>query len=250
MPIKESAPHIYLSALAFSPSFSAVKSHYSAMFQNAPTVVKGEEYWWSSTIVLEGHRHWVNSVSFSPDGKHIVSGSYDKTIQIWDAQTRELVAGPFEGHQHWVSSFSFPPNANHTLSHFNTQLVQKLYQQLTKCTKFSFSSIDCSRVCEYSSPQSNSNFSLLSILFRYPSMVGYYPQIIGTCCGFPQHIDRQNLHQVHVLFSLEMPPLKLIYHTLFMDICGSSAFYTLYSTNINPLGCSHFLCCQRPNIPR
>jgi WD40 repeat protein len=27
----------------------------------------------------------VRSVAFSPDGKTIVSGSYDKTIKVWDA---------------------------------------------------------------------------------------------------------------------------------------------------------------------
>ena len=28
---------------------------------------------------------WVYSVAFSPDGATIVSGSYDKTIKVWDA---------------------------------------------------------------------------------------------------------------------------------------------------------------------
>ena len=31
------------------------------------------------------HSNWVMSVAFSPDGKTIVSGSYDKTIKVWDA---------------------------------------------------------------------------------------------------------------------------------------------------------------------
>ena len=31
------------------------------------------------------HSSYVNSVAFSPDGKSIVSGSYDKTIKVWDA---------------------------------------------------------------------------------------------------------------------------------------------------------------------
>ena len=29
----------------------------------------------------------VLSVAYSPDGKHIVSGSDDKTVKVWDAQT-------------------------------------------------------------------------------------------------------------------------------------------------------------------
>ena len=31
------------------------------------------------------HSNWVMSVAFSPDGKTIVSGSYDKRIKVWDA---------------------------------------------------------------------------------------------------------------------------------------------------------------------
>ena len=36
------------------------------------------------------HSHWVMSVAFSPDGKTIVSGSYDKTIKVWDAGVSAL----------------------------------------------------------------------------------------------------------------------------------------------------------------
>ena len=31
------------------------------------------------------HSDWVQSVAFSPDGKTIVSGSWDETIKVWDA---------------------------------------------------------------------------------------------------------------------------------------------------------------------
>ena len=31
------------------------------------------------------HSDYVSSVAFSPDGKSIVSGSYDLSIRIWDA---------------------------------------------------------------------------------------------------------------------------------------------------------------------
>ena len=34
---------------------------------------------------LEGHSRDVTSVSFSPDGKFIVSGSWDETVRVWDA---------------------------------------------------------------------------------------------------------------------------------------------------------------------
>jgi WD40 repeat protein len=40
---------------------------------------------------LTGHSGWVRSVSYSPDGRYIASGSYDRTIKIWDATTGALV---------------------------------------------------------------------------------------------------------------------------------------------------------------
>ena len=37
------------------------------------------------------HRNVVASVAFSPDGKSIVSGSYDRTLKVWDAGAWALI---------------------------------------------------------------------------------------------------------------------------------------------------------------
>ena len=37
----------------------------------------------------EAHSGWVMSVAFSPDGTKIVSGSFDKTIKVWDLGAQE-----------------------------------------------------------------------------------------------------------------------------------------------------------------
>ncbi|MBZ6374536.1 MAG: WD40 domain-containing protein [Kocuria palustris] len=35
--------------------------------------------------ILKGHSELVSSVAFSRDGQRIISGSYDKSIKLWDA---------------------------------------------------------------------------------------------------------------------------------------------------------------------
>ena len=35
-------------------------------------------------LTLKGHSDTVRSVSFSPDGRRIVSGSQDNTLKVWD----------------------------------------------------------------------------------------------------------------------------------------------------------------------
>eukprot|EP00505_MAST-04D_sp_SCG-Rhode-Island_P005284 Stramenopile-MAST_4_protein_5284 len=55
---------------------------------------------------FKGHFDRVTSVSFSPDGASIVSGSEDKTVKVWSVESGECVT-TFEGHCNYVSSVSF-----------------------------------------------------------------------------------------------------------------------------------------------
>jgi len=58
----------------------------------------------------------VSSVAYSPDGQHIISGSFDKTIRIWNAETGSAVGKPLEGHTGWVSSVAYSPDGQHIVS--------------------------------------------------------------------------------------------------------------------------------------
>jgi WD40 repeat protein len=72
---------------------------------------------------FEGHTSMVTSVAFSPDGKHIVSGSGDQTVQVWDAESGQVVSGPFEGHTDGVTSVAFSPDGKHILSGSGDQTI-------------------------------------------------------------------------------------------------------------------------------
>ena len=65
---------------------------------------------------FQGHTSSVWSVAFSPDGRHIVSGSSDRTIQLWDAQTGGQVGNPLQGHTFSVWSVAFSPDGRHIVS--------------------------------------------------------------------------------------------------------------------------------------
>jgi WD40 repeat protein len=67
------------------------------------------------TLTLIGHSESVNSVSFSPDGKRIVSGSFGNTLKVWDAQTGQETL-TLLGHSDWVFSVSFSPDGKRIVS--------------------------------------------------------------------------------------------------------------------------------------
>ena len=65
--------------------------------------------------ILRGHSGYVWSVSFSNDGKKIVSTSFDNTLRIWDADTGYSLQ-TLKGHGKEVYSASFSPDGKHVVS--------------------------------------------------------------------------------------------------------------------------------------
>jgi WD40 repeat protein len=59
---------------------------------------------------LRGHNSRVTSVAFSPDGSKIISGSYDRTIRVWDARTGAEMLPPLRGHDSSIYSVAFSPD--------------------------------------------------------------------------------------------------------------------------------------------
>ena len=63
----------------------------------------------SQIATLEGHEHWVNSVSFPSAGTLLASGSFDNAIRLWDVANRRNIA-TFAGHRSWIWSVSLSPD--------------------------------------------------------------------------------------------------------------------------------------------
>ncbi|MBO5838121.1 MAG: PD40 domain-containing protein, partial [Bacteroidales bacterium] len=61
------------------------------------------------------HSNLVYSVSWSPDGKYLASGSGDKTLIIWDAKSGEKLK-TLKGHSSFVESVCWSPDGKYLAS--------------------------------------------------------------------------------------------------------------------------------------
>jgi WD40 repeat protein len=64
---------------------------------------------WREVATLRGHGDSVTSVSFSPDGQFLASGSWDETVKVWEVGSWREVA-TLRGHGGYVYSVSFSPD--------------------------------------------------------------------------------------------------------------------------------------------
>jgi len=143
--ILNSPSYIYYPALTFSPSSSWLHECYTAELIQVAEVVKGLQAEWemcsrsvllnncpwilsywnntiavgstdkdivildaitgSQTVILPGHTDGVRSLTFSSDGRLLVSGSDDKTVKLWDMQTGGVIK-TFHGYTSRVRSVS------------------------------------------------------------------------------------------------------------------------------------------------
>lgn len=64
---------------------------------------------------LVGHAGWVNACAVTPEGRHVVSGSDDRTLKVWDLATGQAVT-TLEGHASGVLACSITPDGRHVVS--------------------------------------------------------------------------------------------------------------------------------------
>ncbi|XP_037936540.1 protein Notchless [Teleopsis dalmanni] len=67
------------------------------------------------TSSMPGHAEAVISLSFSPDGEHLASGSGDTTVRLWDLNT-ETPQFTCSGHKQWVMCVSWSPGGKRIAS--------------------------------------------------------------------------------------------------------------------------------------
>lgn len=80
-------------------------------------------------VHLVGHEHLVNGISFSPDGRRLVSASNDWTLRIWEV-AGGACQGVLKGHEATVWSAAYSPDGRHIASG-STDLTVRIWDAAT-----------------------------------------------------------------------------------------------------------------------
>jgi WD40 repeat protein len=73
----------------------------------------------------------VQSVAFSPDGSTIASGSFDKTVRLWEVSSGRALRA-FEGHTNGVRSVAFSPDGS-TIASGSSDNTVRLWEVSSGC---------------------------------------------------------------------------------------------------------------------
>ncbi|KAG8731342.1 hypothetical protein FRC11_004447, partial [Ceratobasidium sp. 423] len=112
-PIASSTPHLYISALAFSPSKSLTVERMRPYFPNTITI-GGRGSTWHPCVKSILHPQAIQSLSISPNGLTIVVGYPDGSLALWDLQTGTRItdSGSVVGHKDLITCVAFSPNSD------------------------------------------------------------------------------------------------------------------------------------------
>jgi WD40 repeat protein len=107
--LSTSSQQVYHSALMFTPSETLFGERYGNKLPRIRVQNGCQKKWNLFLWTMDGHSSCISSVAFSPDGTHIVSGSYDHTLRLWDAVSGAHL-NTLNGHSNGITSIAFSPD--------------------------------------------------------------------------------------------------------------------------------------------
>ena len=124
IPISQCAPHVYISALPFTPEQSHIATKFSSRFSNTLAITQGKPSQWSMVVfIAKHHKEYVRDMVFSVDERTFASISR-RTMYVCDSETGHCISGPFELLNHGeVYNACFSPDGKHILLVFSSYAV-------------------------------------------------------------------------------------------------------------------------------
>jgi WD40 repeat protein len=112
MPLRSHALHAYHSAFVTMPQCLLLETlQKEGVPRSLPSLTSARTPSWGSwNRVMEGHTDEVRCVAVSSSGQHVVSGSEDGTVRIWNAVTLKELAKLKPDDKGYVASISFSPD--------------------------------------------------------------------------------------------------------------------------------------------
>ncbi|TFK63896.1 WD40 repeat-like protein [Pluteus cervinus] len=111
VPIQESLPHLYLSALPFCPKSSIIYQRCTSLLKKSIGLMDQSNYSWKAGHVsIPVHSN--TPAVFQPHSHLIYFGTKDGTIQHWDSNSGYSVGSPLSGHKTEVRALIASPHHN------------------------------------------------------------------------------------------------------------------------------------------
>jgi WD40 repeat protein len=123
--LKDLNPHINPKTLAQSTTFTA---------SGAPSTPKTLNPTWNCVRTLTGHLSSINAIAFSPDGQTLASGSADRTLKLWNPDSR-VPRYTLSGHSSLIDAVAFSPDGrtlasgswDHTIKMWNLETTEVIH---------------------------------------------------------------------------------------------------------------------------
>jgi WD40 repeat protein len=133
--------------------------------------------------VLRGHNNRIKAIAFSPDGTALASGSFDRTIKLWDLQTLNCLRTL--NHNSWVWDVTFHPQGQLLASASYDQTVKLWDAQTGHCTH-TLEGHQGSALCVDFSPQGQ-----LLVSGGYEQLIKLWDVASGDCLRtWKAHLNR------------------------------------------------------------